>query len=99
MCDVDAVRPAVINVMIVLNLTLNVLVTAMIVRHPQLREDSTTVFMLSVTLSDLANRCQAMPISAALCFNATPNVRNNTSLFGQNSRLVFAVCHCAIRSP
>ena len=50
--------------------------TAVIVKYPQLWEDCTTVFMFSLTLSDLACGCTAMPISAAVCSSATPNVRN-----------------------
>ena len=73
--DFDDIKTVVISAVIVLNITLNVLVIAVIVRHPQLREDRTTLFMLSLTLSDLANGCTAMPISAALCSSATPNVR------------------------
>ena len=85
-CNMDAIdyddfRPAVIGVMIVLNIVLNGLALAVIVRYPQLREDRTTLFIFSLTLSDLANGCTAMPISAALCSSATPNVRDNTTYF------------------
>ena len=59
-----------------MNITLNGLVFAVIAKYPQLREDRTTLFIYSLTLSDLANSCTAMPISAAVCSNATPNVRN-----------------------
>ena len=72
----DEFKPVVISVVIVMNITLNVLVIAVIAKYPQLREDRTTLFIFSLTLSDLANGCTAMPISAAVCSNATPNVRN-----------------------
>ena len=71
----EAIKPTVISAVIAMNISLNVLVIAVIVRHPQLREDRTTLFMLSLTLCDLANGCTAMPISAAVCSNATPNAR------------------------
>ena len=71
-------KTAVISAVIILNVTLNVIVIAVIVRHPQLREDRTTLFMLSLTISDLANGCTAIPICAAACSDATPNVRNMT---------------------
>ena len=68
----------VISVVIITNITLNVLVIALIVKYPQLREDRTTLFVFSLTLSDLANGCTAMPISAAVCSRLTPNVRNTS---------------------
>ena len=74
--DSDNIKTVIISIVIILNITLNVIVIAVIVRNPQLREDRTTLFMLSLTLSDLANGCTAMPISAAVCSKATPNVRN-----------------------
>ena len=73
--DFDDIRPAIIIAVIVLSITLNVIVVAVVIRYPILREDRTTLFMLSLTLSDLANGCTAMPISAAVCSRATPNVR------------------------
>ena len=69
-------RPKTICAVIVMNITLNSLVIAVIARYRQLREDRTTLFVLSLTLSDLATGCTAMPISAALCSSATPNVRD-----------------------
>ena len=79
--EYDDFRPAIIGVMVVLNIVLNGLALSVIVRYPQLREDRTTLFIFSLTLSDLANGCTAMPISAALCSSATPNVRDNTTYF------------------
>ena len=73
--DFDDIRPAIISAVIVLNITLNLTVVAVIIRYPILREDRTTLFMLSLTLSDLANGCTAMPISAAVCSRTTPNAR------------------------
>ena len=72
----DDFKPVIISAVIVMNITLNGLVLAVIAKYPQLREDRTTLFMFSLTLSDLANGCTTMPISAAVCSNATPNVRN-----------------------
>ena len=79
--DFDEIKASVISVVIILNITLNVLAIAVIVRYPQLREDRTTLFIFSMTLSDLANGCTAMPISAALCSGMTPNVRNMVHYF------------------
>ena len=73
------IKPVFISVVIVVNIILNSLVIAVIVKFQQLREDQTTLFMLSLALSDLANGCTAMPISAALCSNATPYVRDMTT--------------------
>ena len=77
----DDVRPIVISVMIILNIILNVIAIAVIVKYPQLREDRTTLFMFSLTLSDLANGCLALPMSAAQCSSWTPNVRSDTTYF------------------
>ena len=74
--DFDDIKSMIISVVIILNITLNFIVIAVIVKYPQLREDRTTLFTLSLTLSDLATGCTAMPISAAVCSKATPNVRN-----------------------
>ena len=72
----DDFKPVIISAVIVMNITLNGLVLAVIAKYPKLREDRTTLFIFSLTLSDLANGCTTMPISAAVCSNATPNVRN-----------------------
>ena len=74
--DLDDIKTLIISVVIIMNITLNSLVIAVLVRYPQLREDRTTLFVISLTVSDLANGCTAMPISAVVCSNATPNVRN-----------------------
>ena len=73
--DFDDIRPANISAVIVLNITLSVIVVAVFVKYPILLEDRTNLFMLSLTLSDLANGCTSMLISAALCSRATPNAR------------------------
>ena len=71
----DVIKPVITSAVIIMNMSLNVLVIAVIFKHPQLREDRTTLFMLSLTLSDLANACTAMPIIATICSNATPQAR------------------------
>ena len=70
--DTDNVKPMIITAVIVLNVILNSIVIAVIARYPQLREDRTTIFMFSLILSDLANACTAMAISAGLCSSAMP---------------------------
>ena len=74
--EFDDVKPFVIVAIIVLYLALNSLVIAVIVKHPQLREDRTTLFMLSLALSDLANGCTTMPISVLVCSKTSLTVRN-----------------------
>ena len=71
---------AVICVIIVMNVIMNSLVIAVIARYPQLREDRTSLFMFSLSVSDLAAGCTFMPISAALCSRATPEVADMVSL-------------------
>ena len=73
--EVSQLKPALISAVIVLNITLNALVIAVIIKYPQLRDDRTTLFMLSLTVSDLATGCTVMPIGAAVCSDATPNAR------------------------
>ena len=72
----DDLRSAIIGVVIALNATLNVIVIAVLLRYPQLREDNTNIFILSLTLSDLAHGCTSMPVSVALCAKSTAIVRN-----------------------
>ena len=74
--DFDDIKPVVISAVCILNITLNLFLIAVISRYPQLREDRTMLFILSLTLSDLAEGCTAMPVSATVCSGATPNVRN-----------------------
>ena len=76
--DFDDFKTVVISTVIITNITLNVLVVAVVARYPQLREDRTALFMFSIAMSDLANGCTSMSLSAALCSRATPNVRNMT---------------------
>ena len=74
--EFDDVKPFIIVAIIVLNLALNSLVIAVIVKHPQLREDRTTLFIVSLALSDLANGCTTMPISVLVCSKTSLTVRN-----------------------
>ena len=80
MNEYSYIKTAVICVIIILNVIMNSLVIAVIARYPQLREDRTTLFMFSLTVSDLAAGCTFMPISAALCSRATPEVADMVGL-------------------
>ena len=71
-------KPAIISTVIVLNIIMNSLVIAVMVRYPALREDRTALFMFTLCIADLAGGCTAMPISAALCSSATHTVRLTT---------------------
>ena len=77
----DEFRAPIISVMIIVNITLNTLSSPLIARHPKLRDGSTTLFVLSLTLSDLTNGYSAMPISASVCSSATLNVRSIVHYF------------------
>ena len=74
--DVHVIKTLVISAVIIVNMILNTLLVAVIARYPQLREDRSALFVFSLTSSDLALGCTVMPISAALCSNATPEVRD-----------------------
>ena len=63
-----------------MNIITNSLVIALIARNSELREDRTALFMFSLSVSDLATGCTVMPISAAICSSATPNVKYMTAL-------------------
>ena len=65
------VKTAVISIVIVMNVIANSLVIA---KYAQLREDRTTLFMFSLSVSDLAAGCTLMPINAAVCSGATTNI-------------------------
>ena len=64
---VSAVKVAFIGVNIVANIVLNSIVIAVIARTPRLREDRTTLFVLSLASSDLAIGLSVMPISVVMC--------------------------------
>ena len=72
------VKPVVISCVIVLNIVMNSILIALLIKFAELREDRTSWFVLSLSVSDLAAGCTGMPISAALCSRATPTVRNMT---------------------
>ena len=71
--EYNDVKTTIISIVIVMNVIANSLVIAVIARYPQLREDRTTLFMFSLSVSDLACGCTAMPINAAVCSSATTN--------------------------
>jgi len=73
--DID-VKTVIISSVIVLNIITNSLVIALITRYPELRDDRTTLFMVSLSVSDLATGCIVMPISAAVCSRVTPTVKD-----------------------
>ena len=80
MIEYSYIKTAVICIIIILNVIMNSLVIAVIARYPQLREDRTTLFMFSLSVSDLAAGCTFMLISAALCSRATPEVADMVGL-------------------
>ena len=70
----DAVaKTSFIGLVTAANVVVNTLVIIVIVKYPQLREDRSTLFIFSLTISDLANGITAMPMSAYLCYNETVN--------------------------
>lgn len=72
------IKPIIISAVIIMNIIMNTLVIAVMLKYPELREDSTALFMFSLSVSDLAAGCTSMPISAAVCSRATPTVRHMT---------------------
>ena len=54
----------------------NVTIIAEIVQYQELREDRSTLFMLSLSLSDLTTGCTVMVVSAVMCSNTPQTVHN-----------------------
>ena len=72
----DIVKPIVVSVVTVSNIVANSLVIAVHAVNPEMSEDHSALFMLTLCLSDLGAGCLWMPIAAAVCSGATPNVRH-----------------------
>ena len=67
-------KTTVISIIIILNVIMNSLVIAVIARYPQLLEDRTTIFMFSLSVSDLAAGCTGF-----VTFHAIRSSRNVAS--------------------
>ena len=78
--EYNDMKPAIIGVEVILNLILNTVVIAVLARYPELREDRYSLFMLSLSVADLASGCTSMPIGAAVCSRATSSVLDNQLL-------------------
>ena len=74
------VKTAIISTVIILNIAANAIVIAVVARYSELREDPTTLFMLSLCASDIGFGFIVMPIGASVCSSATPNVQYLTVL-------------------
>ena len=71
MVEYNDLKPALIGAEVILNVLVNSVVIAVILRYPELREDRNTLFILSLSVADLASGCTTMPISAAVCSRVT----------------------------
>ena len=67
---ISGIKLTSITVVIVCDVIANAMVIAVIVKYPQLREDRTNLFMLSLMVADLLVGITHMPISAMLCSNS-----------------------------
>jgi len=76
--ELSDVKPVVISTIVVCNVISNTLLVAVLLKHAQLRVDCTTLFMLSLSVSDLAGAITTGPVVAAVCSRATPTVRHMT---------------------
>ena len=68
------IKVASIGTLSILDIVTNSIVIAVIVKYPQLREDRTNLFMLSLMISDILYGTLVMPISAVLCSSASQSV-------------------------
>ena len=66
------VKPVVISAISVLNVAVNTLVVFIISRYQQERDDRTSLFMLSLSLSDLASDCTSWAVFTLLFRNSDP---------------------------
>ena len=60
--DFDDIKPVIISAVIMLNITLNIIVIALIVKYPQLRENRATLFMYND-----AHQCRRVFEGTAKC--------------------------------
>ena len=68
------IKLATIGTLMTLDLVTSSIVIAVLTRYPQLREDRTNLFMLSLMVSDISYGITVMPISAMLCSNAGESI-------------------------
>ena len=73
------VKPVVISTIVVCSVISNSLLIMVLLKYAQLRVDCTTLFMLSLSISDLAGAITTCPVVAAVCSRATPTVRLMTN--------------------
>ena len=71
----DIVKPIVVSVVTISNIIANSLVIAVHAINPEMHQDHSALFMISLCLSDLGAGFTWMPIGAAVCSGVTPNVR------------------------
>ena len=72
MAEYTFVKPAIIGILTTINLLSNSLVIGVLLRFPQLREDRNTLFILSMSFSDLGSGLFNILPSAVLCSSAAP---------------------------
>ena len=68
------IKLATIGTLMTLDLVTSSIVIAVLTRYPQLREDRTNLFMLSLMVWDISYGITVMPISAMLCSNAGESI-------------------------
>ena len=77
MAEYVYMKPAIIGVMVALNLLSNSLVIGVLLRYPLLREDRNALFILSMSFSDTGTALFDMIPSGALCSKASPFLLRN----------------------
>ena len=68
------IKLATIGTLMTLDPVTSSIVIAVLTRYPQLREDRTNLFMLSLMVSDISYGLTVMPISAMMCSNARESI-------------------------
>ena len=69
-----AIKLAWIGTLSTFNIVTNAIVVAVIAKYPQLREDRTNLFMLSMMTADVLYGICVMPLSAVLCSGASQSI-------------------------
>ena len=64
------IKATYIGTLSILDIATNAIVISVIAKYPQLREDRTNLFMLSLMVADILYGTLAMPVSAVLCSGA-----------------------------
>jgi len=88
--DSTDIKTGVISVITVCNIVANSLLIAVFLKYAELRGDCTALFILSLSVSDLATGLIVLPLNAAVCSSATPSVQHMTQYIPKINMICFS---------